>query len=487
MSIAPDPKIWDGILAHLKQHHAPRCRRWFENIEMAGLAGGVLTLRVNQPLHLRYLQQECTEVFREAAQSATGRLLSVIFVSAEEAAGLPTLAAAPQTPTAPSLAARADTGAAGRDGSTALAAASPAFRPAAERTGVQPSRDNFYSEMVINPDYSFETFIVGPNNQLAHAAALAVAQQPGVPYNPFFIHSPVGLGKTHLLQAICQAVIAGRPDCRIYYVSCDGFMNQFMEAVQAGQMHNFRHKFRDIDILVVDDIHCLAGHERTQEEFFHTFNSLYQSEKQIVLSSDTAPNDIPKLEDRLLSRFKHGLVARMDKPCYETRLAILRIKAQLRGLTLGDDVLCFVAHHTDSNIRELEGALTRLQAAAMALNRPIDAELAHEALTDGLAPITPIVSIQSIIATVARHFEVKQTDLLSEDRHKSVTFPRQVAMYLARCHSTHSLQEIGGFFGGRDHTTVMYAERKIANLRATEPAIDRRLDMIERDLSIRLA
>lgn len=485
MITSPDPEIWDGILAHLKRHHAPRCRRWFEDIEMAGLAGGVLTLRISHPLHLRYLQQECTEVFREAAQSVTGRLLSVIFVSAEEAAGLPSLAAA-EPAAASSNGAAARHGSAGRNGAMPAATAGGEARSAVPTEPSPRTWNNFYSEMVINPDYSFETFIVGPNNQLAHAAAVAVAQQPGVPYNPFFIHSPVGLGKTHLLQAICQAVIAGRPGCRVYYVSCDGFMNQFMEAVQAGQMHNFRHKFRDIDILVVDDIHCLAGHERTQEEFFHTFNSLYHSEKQIVLSSDTAPSDIPKLEDRLLSRFKHGLVARMDKPCYETRLAILRIKARLRGLVLPDDVLCFVAHHTDSNIRELEGALTQLQATAMALNRPIDLELAHEALGGAAAPITPIVSVQAIISTVARQYEVKQTDLLSHDRHKSISLPRQVAMYLARCHSNHSLQEIGGFFGGRDHTTVMHAVKKIGKLRAADPATDRRLDMIERDLRIRL-
>lgn len=477
---------------------------------MAGLAGGLLTLRTCNPVHLRYLQRECMEVFREAAQSVTGMLLSVVFVSTED---LPMVTTIPPNPPvnegAPAAPGASTNGTSNGHGNGAVngqvaqsaALAAPprptassvtelsgpppvAAPPAPVRHG-GPVWGTIYDEMVINPDYSFETYVVGPNNRLAHAAAVAVSQQPGVAYNPFFIHSGVGLGKTHLLQAICQAILTTQPGCRIYYVSCEGFVSQFMEAVQAGQMLEFRHKFRDIDVLVVDDIHFLAAHDRTQEEFFHTFNSLWQMGKQIVLSSDAAPNEIPKLEDRLLSRFKQGLVARMDKPCYETRLAILRIKAKLRGLSLPDDVLCYIAHHTDSNIRELEGALTQLQALSMATSRSIDAELAREALGEVPAPLAPIVSVQAIISTVARHFEVKQTDLLSKDRHKSITLPRQVAMYLARCHSNHSLQEIGGFFGGRDHTTVMHAVKKISRLRANDASFDRRLDVIERDLQIR--
>ncbi len=484
--------IWDEILAHLRRHHPDRCRQWFEEIEIVNLAAGVLTLSAGQPVQLRYLQRECVEIFREAAQSVTGRLLSVVFVSIEEAEQLPPqpqihiepFTLRPPTPAEPPPPASLSTVVTTNGNGHARQPVSP-LNGNTGRTPGGTVWGTLYDEMVINPDYSFETYIVGPNNRLAHAAAVAVSQQPGNSYNPFFIHSGVGLGKTHLLQAICQAILASNPDCRIYYVSCEGFVSQFMEAVQAGQMLQFRHKFRDIDVLVVDDIHFLAAHERTQEEFFHTFNSLSQSHKQIVLSSDAAPNEIPKLEDRLLSRFKSGLVARMDKPCYETRLAILRIKSRLRGLVLPDDVLCYVAHHTDSNIRELEGALTQLQATAMAMNRVIDLELAREALGDAPTPLTPIVNIQSIISTVARQFEVKQTDLFSKRRQKSITLPRQVAMYLARCHTSHSLQEIGGFFGGRDHTTVMHAVDKIGRLRAGDAGMDRRLDMIERDLAIR--
>ncbi|MCC6908583.1 MAG: chromosomal replication initiator protein DnaA [Phycisphaerales bacterium] len=500
MNTSPDPMIRDEILAHLKRHHPDRCRQWFEEIEIVDLAAGVLTLSAVQPVQLRYLQRECVEIFREAAQSVTGRLLSVVFISSDEAdqmtpasaGGVATLSVRAPVVVASASAPAARTAITAVNGrgnghSRHPVAAAAAFEDEPARTPGATVWGTLYDEMVINPDYSFETYIVGPNNRLAHAAAVAVSQQPGVAYNPFFIHSGVGLGKTHLLQAICQAILSNKPDCRIYYVSCEGFVSQFMEAVQAGEMLQFRHKFRDIDVLVVDDIHFLAAHERTQEEFFHTFNSLWQSRKQIVLSSDAAPNEIPKLEDRLLSRFKSGLVARMDKPCYETRLAILRIKSRLRGLVLPDDVLCFVAHHTDSNIRVLEGALTQLQATAMAMNREIDLELAREALGDAPSPLTPIVSIQAIIAAIARHFEVKQTDLFSKRRHKSIALPRQVGMYLARCHTSHSLQEIGGFFGGRDHTTVMHAVEKISRMRSTDPAMDRRLDMIERDLAIRLS
>lgn len=516
MTGAQESKIRDGIIAHLQQHHPERCRKWFDDIEIVSLAPGRLTLSARQPIHLRYLQRECGELFQEAAQNVTGRLLGVNFIDEESAQSF---TPAKQTTTASSTAIAQPQPA---GSSTGVASASSPVPPSIDdspapvvsvphanghaATPVMPSDGNamprpsnlsrstgatvwgtMYDEMVINPDYAFETFVVGPNNRLAHAAAIAVSQQPGAAYNPFFIHGGVGLGKTHLLQAICQSILSNKPDCRIYYVSCEGFVTQFMGAVAAGQMLEFRHKFRDIDVLVVDDIHFLAAHERTQEEFFHTFNSLHQSRKQIVLSSDAAPSEIPKLEERLLSRFKSGLVARMDRPCYETRLAILRIKAQLRNLVLPDEVLCFVAHHTDSNIRELEGALTQIQACAMATNAKIDVDLAREALGDSVKTVTPMVSIQSIISTVSRQFEVKQSDLFSKRRHKSITFPRQVAMYLARCHTSHSLQEIGGFFGGRDHTTVMHAVEKINRMREGDPGLGRRLETLERDLSIRLS
>jgi chromosomal replication initiator protein len=246
-------------------------------------------------------------------------------------------------------------------------------------------------------------------------------------------------------------------------------MTQFMDAVQAGEMTRFRHKFRDVDVLVIDDIHFLAKRDRTQEEFFHTFNSLYQANKQIVLSSDAPPEEIPDLEERLVSRFKWGLVAQVAPPCYETRVAILKNKAKIRGLPLPDDVACFIAAKIDTNIRELEGAITKCQVQAMVENRPIDLDLAKSALGESIDRAPTDITIQTIINAVVEYYGVRLSDLQSKRRQRSIALPRQVCMYLARRHTRHSLEEIGGYFGGRDHTTVMHAIR-IVELKSDQDA-----------------
>jgi chromosomal replication initiator protein len=303
--------------------------------------------------------------------------------------------------------------------------------------------------------------VQGPSNRLAHAAAVAVAQKPGRTYNPLFLHGGVGLGKTHLLQAICLTIREAQPGASIYYTSCDGFITQFMDAVQAGQMGDFRHRFRDLDVLVIDDIHFLAKRERTQEEFFHTFNSLYQMNKQIVLSSDAAPEEIPDLEDRLVSRFKSGLVAKMEAPDYESRVAIVKTKGKLRGINLTPEVAEFIAARVDTNIRELEGTIVTLHMRSAVEGRPLSIELDLEALADrGEAEHTDL-SIQMILDAVAAFYRVRPAELMSKRRHRSVAIPRQVCMFLARKHTRHSLEEVGLTFGGRDHTTVMHAVRMI--------------------------
>ena len=236
--------------------------------------------------------------------------------------------------------------------------------------------------MVLNPDYSFDHFVVGSGNRLAHAAMVAVSDNPGRSYNPVFIHGGSGLGKTHLLQAACLKINERRPDAQIYYISCDGFINQFIDAVTKNQMSEFRHRFRDVDVLVIDDIHFLAKRERTQEEFFHTFNSLYQASKQIVLSSDAAPEEIPDLEDRLVSRFKWGLVTKVEPPDYETRVAILKTKAALRDVLIPDEVAIFIASRVDTHIRELEGAIVKLQNRSHVDQRPIDMDMARAEFGD---------------------------------------------------------------------------------------------------------
>jgi chromosomal replication initiator protein len=405
---------------------------------------------VREPVQLRYLQRCCGAHFTEAAQNVTGRLLVVRFVSPDDDAKFDARAQA-QSP---------------------AVADDSAERPAW-----------LDEQMLLSPDYTFESFVVGPGNRLAHAAAQAVAAKPGRAYNPYFIHGGVGLGKTHLLHAVCQSLLRAQPNLRLCYISCNAFMDLFHEAVRAGRMNDFRNRFRTADVLVIDDIHFLSKHEQTQEEFFHTFNALYQLGKQIILSSDAAPTEIPDLEERLTSRFAAGLVARIERPCFETRVSIIKSKATMLGITLPDDVPAYIAAKVDTNIRELEGALTRVRGVAMVLNQSISLELAKQALDgesaskSGNAP-----SLQSIIDSVTRFYDVKLTDLLSKRRHKSIAMPRQVCMYLARKHTRFSLEEIGGYFGGRDHTTVMHAVRTIEEKAGADGKLQAEVGRIEQDL-----
>ncbi len=317
------------------------------------------------------------------------------------------------------------------------------------------------SDVVLNPHYTFDNFIPGPSNNFPYAAALAVADSPGKSYNPLFLHGSVGLGKTHLLQAICHRLMERRPDMRILYLSCESFTNHFVTAVANGELDSFRFRYRHVDVLLIDDIHFLANRERTQEEFFHTFNTLYNANKQIILSSDSNPAEIPTIEERLVSRFKWGVVAKIDLPVYETRVAIIDRKARFHGAVFPDEVVKFLAENIRSNIREIEGAVNKVAVLASIQGRPVDLDLAREALRDLLPPPSSRVSVDGIVRTVAEHFGVPVKDLMGKRRSKSIAFPRQVCMFLARRLTSHSLEEIGGYFGGRDHTTVMYAYDKI--------------------------
>jgi chromosomal replication initiator protein len=302
---------------------------------------------------------------------------------------------------------------------------------------------------------------------MAHAAAQAVSDLPGRAYNPLFIHAGVGLGKSHLMQAICHKVRQHRPDVSMMYVSCEDFVNQFIASIESGQIEEFRYRFRYLDLLVIDDIHFLADKERTQEEFFHTFNTLYQSQKQVVLSSDSPPHEIPRIEERLVSRFKWGLVVRIDRPSFETRVAIVQKKSKLRGVDLPEDVVQYIATAIDTNNRELEGAVIRVLGYASLCNRPIGLDMAKEALRDLATAPSRTVSIQEISDAVLKRYNARLSDLQSKRRSQSVALPRQICMYLARHMTNRSLEEIGAFFGGRDHTTVLHAERKIRQMVAT--------------------
>ena len=462
----PDPHIRDAMLAHLRHNYPSMCRHWFDDIEPLDLTGGTLRLLVRENVQLEFLKKKCIEQFKEAAQVATGRLLAVRFVGEDELSEDGRSLSGHERHSRPER--EYAYGGSGYSGATASAVLSP---PRLEE------------EILISPDYAFEHFVIGPGNRLAHAAAIAVAQKLAKAYNPYFIHGGVGLGKTHLLQAICQAAMRTNPKVRLYYVSCDQFRNQFHDSVQAGQMQEFRHRFRNVDLLVVDDIHDLSRHERTQEEFFHTFNSLYQAGKQIVLSSDAAPTEIPELEERLVSRFSCGLVARIDRPCYETRVAIVKKKAELRTMPLPEDVASYIAARIDTNIRELEGAITKIQGLAVVENLPIDLNLAKMAIGENTNAGAPSPSIQTILDAITEFYDVRLTDLLSKRRHKSIARPRQIGMWLARKHTRYSLEEIGSYFGGRDHTTVMHAIRTINDRRGSDSGLDREVSSIEQRLS----
>jgi chromosomal replication initiator protein len=317
------------------------------------------------------------------------------------------------------------------------------------------------SDVTLNQNYVFDSFVVGPCNRFAHAAAVGVSEAPGSAYNPFFLHGSVGLGKTHLLQSLCFALLERAPQTRILYLSCETFINHFISALENGDLQKFRNKYRNVDVLVVDDVHMLANKERTQEEFFNTFNTLYNAGKQIVLSSDSPPKEIPTLQDRLVSRFKWGLVTEIESPCYETRMAILRRKSKERGRELPDAVAHLLAEHIDSNIRELEGAVTRLLGFANLAGQEVTVDLARKLLRDVFVVQRGQPTMDDVMRVVTAQFGVKATDLQSRRRTNAIAHPRQVGMYLARRITRHSLEEIGGFFGGRDHTTVLHAIRKV--------------------------
>lgn len=319
-----------------------------------------------------------------------------------------------------------------------------------------------------NPKYTFQNFVVGNSNQFSHAAACRVAEEPGASYNPLFIYGGVGLGKTHLLHAIGNAVLEKNPRKRVCYISSETFTNELIQALRHAKMDEFKKRFRSIDVLLVDDIQFICGKERTQEEFFHTFNVLYNLKHQIVITSDKIPQEIHGLEERLQTRFSWGLAADLQAPDFETRVAILRRKASLESFLLPEDVAGFVAEKFSSNIRELEGALTRLRAASLVHGVNVDLKVAAAALKPLLQPKAVNLSIDDIKKAVANHFNLKTSEIVSKRRTKNLSFPRHIAMYLCRKHTTCSYPEIGQEFGGRDHSSVIHAANVVGEKMKSE-------------------
>ncbi len=339
------------------------------------------------------------------------------------------------------------------------------------------------TKTMLNPKYTFDTFVIGAGNRFAHAASLAVAEAPAQAYNPLFIYGGVGLGKTHLMHAIGHYVLEHNPNAKVVYMTSEKFTNEFINAIMDNKTTAFRNKYRNVDVLLIDDIQFIAGKESTQEEFFHTFNTLHEESKQIIISSDRPPKEIPTLEDRLRSRFEWGLITDITPPDLETRIAILNKKAKAEGLDIPNEVMLYIANQIDTNIRELEGALIRVVAYSSLVNKDIDAALAAEALKDIVPSNKPkTITIRNIQEVVGEKYNLRLEDFAAKKRTKSIAFPRQIAMYLSRELTDYSLPKIGDEFGGRDHTTVIHAHEKIAKLIKKDAQLERDIEEIIKKL-----
>jgi len=418
------PEILARVLDRVRALDPAAGRKWFEDLALIGLDGGLLQIGCPDETTAQYLHDHCLSVFTQAAQNVTGHLVTVRFTVAGD-----------------------------------------------RRLLVQPAGPM----LRLHPDYTFDNFVVGPCNRLAHASCIAVSHSPGTTYNPLFLYGSVGLGKTHMLHAVCHETRKTFPQALIQFLSCEEFVNSFISAIEHGSLADFQGRLRSVDLLVIDDIQFLRQREQSQEEFFHTFNALYNAHKQIILTADCHPSELPALEERLVSRFKWGLVARLDAPSYETRVAIVQKKAHLRGLDVSETVAEYVAQRVTANIRELEGALTAIHALAQTSGLPITPAVARRALGDVTEPGERPITITDIINTVTKHFGVRPADLQSRKRSQSIALPRQVCMYLARNLTRYSLEEIGGHLGGRDHSTVLHACNKIDELCRSDPATQARL------------
>ncbi len=345
-----------------------------------------------------------------------------------------------------------------------------------------PFKSSGNGEFVLNTKFNFDNFVVGNSNRFSHAACLAVAESPAKSYNPLFIYGGVGLGKTHLLQAIGNYVLEQNPGAKVLYISSEKFMNDFIQSIQSGRQQDFRTKYRTVDVLLIDDIQFWEGKEATQEEFFHTFNVLYEAQKQIVATSDSHPKEI-KLEERLKNRFEMGLITDIQEPDLETRIAILRKKAEKEKILVPNEVTAFIANHAKANIRELEGSMLRVIAFASLTHQEITLETAKEILKDSLPNEDRRISVDAIQRVTAERYNCRFSDMKSKKRTKQIAYPRQIAMYLSRELTSHSLSEIGAAFGGKDHTTIIHAYEKIEDLLTTDLVLLSEVNLLKKQLS----
>ena len=440
-------QLWQKLSAALKPHvSADTFKRWFSAVELAGVTAKTLSFRVPNNIYQYWIESNHMAALEAAVLTALGEPREIKFISSESPV---------ETREAISVAKETESN---RDS--------------------KPS-----SAFGLNPRNTFESFVVGPNNEIAHAASLAVAQAPARTYNPLFIYGGVGLGKTHLMQAIGQYVLAKKKNTKVIYLSSELFINEFIDAIQHNNLVKFRKRYRQADLLCIDDIQFLAGKERSQEEFFHTFNTLFDGHKQIVLSCDRPASEIANLEHRLVSRFEWGLTAELQPPAIETRLAILRKKARGMQIKLPDEIFEFLGNRIRSNVRRLEGALMRVASFASLSGKELTQEVIEHLLKDILQEeARSSVTIEQIQRKVAEHFDVRLADMTSKRRPASIAFPRQVAMYLARELTKSSLHEIGDAFGGRDHGTVLHACKLVKKRMKEQDNIRQTISFIDSSL-----
>jgi len=458
-------QLWTNILSTLKDEVNPQTfNTWLGPLSPVSLKDNYLTIEAPHHFIKDWIEENYLSALTSTARSLTGKDVSIIIRVNESASSeLTSDAVIPEKP-----------------------------RPQANVTTPGPVEqiknknlnDTFTtSSSPLNLKYTFDSFVVGSSNQFANAASLAVAEHPAKSYNPFFIYGGVGLGKTHLMHAIGNMALSQNPNIRMCYLSSERFMNELINSIRFDRMHQFRETYRNMDILLVDDIQFIAGKERTQEEFFHTFNTLFDSHKQIVVSSDKFPREIPDLEERLRSRFEWGLIADIQPPDLETKIAILEKKAEVLGVVLPSDVALFLAESTGSNIRELEGYLQRVTAfAAFARSKVVTLDLVQEALKNFLEQQKRVITVEQVQKKLASFYNTKVSDLKSKKKNKAFIQPRHTAMYLTRQLTDLSLPEIGRHFGGRDHSTVLHAVQKIENILQTDPGFRNTVDQLTKEL-----
>jgi chromosomal replication initiator protein len=459
-SLSLPPSLWETVKCDFKKLFPEDVfQMWFEPMACLEATEDSMVLGVPNDFAAIWIQDNYLDLITQRLRLTAGRLVNVT-LKVTDASRAPS----------PGHAARA------------AEPASRSARPAARRSARYDDRGPATGSL--NGRNTFDTFVVGSNNQMAHAAALAVAQAPAQAYNPLFIYGDTGLGKTHLMHAIGHAILRNNPDARVAYLSTEKFTNEFIQALQENGLTKFRQRYRHVDVLLIDDVQFLAGKERIQEEFFHTFNDLFESGKQVVLSSDRRASEIQKLEARLVSRFEWGLPADIQAPDFETRLAILRAKCASLKFDLPAPVLTFIAQNISKNIRRLEGALIKVASYSALTNKPLDLATTEMLLQDVLMEQAQnLLTIEMIQKRVADHFQIRHSDMTSKRRPNNIAIPRQIAMYITRTLTKHSLQEIGDAFGGRDHGTVIHACKAVDNMMEQDASTRGSIEFLKMQLS----